>query len=287
MKNFVIVTNAARTNSLDNAGLITEILERNGCRCTACIIAGKDVKNDHPYLYTDPALVPDDTEAVLSLGGDGTFIHTCKDLLELQLPVFGINFGTLGYMTEVSVDGFEEVLKEIIAGNFQIEERMLLSCDMISDGKVRHKGLAFNDIVLQRSIDAGIAHYDVMVDGQYLNTYSADGMIISTPTGSTGYNLSAGGPVVLPTAQIVLATPICAHTLNSRAIVLPADVTIEIEGRTRDISRNADIFVIIDGEKGIKLKKGDSIRASKAEGSAKILKINEMSFIEQLGKKMR
>ena len=287
MKNFVIVTNAVQKNSLDSAQKITAILERNGCRCSACIIAGKDVKDDHPYLYTDPALVPDDTEAVLSLGGDGTFIHTCKDLLKLQLPVFGINFGTLGYMTEVSVDGFEDALKEIIRGNIQIEERMLLSCDMISDGEIMHKGLAFNDIVLQRSLDAGIAQYDVKVDGQYLNTYSADGMIISTPTGSTGYNLSAGGPVVLPTAQIVLATPICAHTLNSRSIVLPANVTIEIFGRTRDITRNAEIYVTIDGEKGIRLRKGDSICASKAEGSAKILKINEMSFIEQLGKKMR
>lgn len=284
MKNFAIVANPSKSGSEQCAGEIIRILERNGCRCTACLLSEENTGSSR-YLYTDPVLVPADTEAVLAIGGDGTFIHATKDLIELQLPVLGINFGTLGYMTEVEVTGFEEALRSIMEGNCEIEERMLLICDLISKGNVISKGLAFNDIVLQRALDTGIAQYDVIVDGHYLNTYSADGMILSTPTGSTGYNLSAGGPVVLPTSEIVLITPICAHTLNSRTIVLPADVTIDIVSRAS--GRGTGIFATIDGEKGIHLGEGDSICASKANAFARILRINKMSFIEQLGKKMR
>lgn len=285
MRNFAIVANSANGNSRKCADQIIEILERNGCRCTACLIAQENDRNH--YRFTDPALVPEGTEAILSLGGDGTFIHSCKDLLSLQLPVFGVNFGTLGYMTEVDVDGFEDALHSMINGNYEIEERMLLNCDFIYDGKVARSALAFNDIVLQRSLDSGIAQYDVVVDGHYLNTYSADGIILSTPTGSTGYNLSAGGPVVLPISEIVLVTPICAHTLNSRTIVLPADLMVELSGKINNRGVYPDIYVTIDGEKGILLENGAKIRASKADACAKILKINTMSFIEQLGKKMR
>lgn len=285
MKNFVIVANSAKGNSRQCAEQVAAILEKNGCRCTASLIAEEDAR--YHYRFTDPSLVPEETEAVLSLGGDGTFIHSCKDLISLQLPVFGVNYGTLGYMTEVGMDGFEDALKSMISGNYEIEERILLNCDIVSDGKVVKRSLAFNDIVLQRALDSGIARYDVSVDGHYLNTYSADGIILSTPTGSTGYNLSAGGPVVLPISKIMLVTPICAHTLNSRTIVLPSDVSIEIKGQPNSRGKYPEIYVTIDGEKGIKLEEGISICATGASETAKILKINKMSFIEQLGKKMR
>ena len=185
------------------------------------------------------------------------------------------------------MNGFEEALKAIVEGDYKIEERMLMRCDIISKGNVVHKGLALNDIVIQRSLENGIAQFDFIVDGHFLNSYTADGMILSTPTGSTGYNLSAGGPVVLPTAQIILGTPICAHTLNSRTIVLPADVTIDIVGRTNNREKIPEVYVTVDGEKGIRLEEGDSVCASKADGAAKIIKINKMSFIEHLGKAMR
>jgi len=285
MKNFAIVANSAKGNSRQCADQVAAILEKNGCRCTASLIAEEDAR--YHYRFTDPSLVPKDTEAVLSLGGDGTFIHSCKDLISLQLPVFGVNYGTLGYMTEVGLDGFEDALKSMISGNYEIEERILLNCDIVFDGNVIKRSLAFNDIVLQRALDSGIAQYDVSVDGHYLNTYSADGMILSTPTGSTGYNLSAGGPVVLPISKIMLVTPICAHTLNSITIVLPSDVSIGIKGQANSRGKYPEIYVTIDGEKGIRLEEGASIHATGASETAKILKINKMSFIEQLGKKMR
>ena len=287
MKNFALIANAVKDNSEECAKHIIEILEANGCNCTACLFSPENNAPDAEYLFTNPEMIPAETEAVLSLGGDGTFIHASKDLIGLHLPVFGINFGTLGYLTEVDVNGFKEAIKSIVNGDFRIEERMLLRCDIIVDGEIKKRGLALNDIVVTRSLDTSIAELDLVVDGHYLNHYSADGIILATPTGSTGYNLSAGGPVVLPTAGIVLATPICAHTLNSRTVVFPADVTIEVSVRSGNREKIQQSYVIVDGEKAILLEEGAVVRASKASSVAKIIKINRSSFIEKLGRKMR
>lgn len=287
IKNFAIVVNSSKENNTECSEKVKKILENRGCRCTACLFAGENVGLNNEFLYTDPALVPADTDAVISLGGDGTFIHASKDLLKLNLPVFGINFGTLGYLTEVDINGFDEALGSIVDGDYQIENRILLRFEILSDGKVIRSGLALNDIVIQRAIDTGIAKFDINADGRFLNSYFADGIILSTPTGSTGYNLSAGGPVVFPAAEIVLMTPICAHTLNSRSLVFPADEKIEIISKEVNREKNREVFVTVDGEKSIHLSDGDSIRAYKAKTSARIIKIDKMSFIENLGKKMR
>jgi len=287
MKNFAIIANSTKENSRECASRIIDILERNGCRCTACLLSDETPDPDKEYLFTDPERVPKETEAILSLGGDGTFIHVSKDLIGLQLPVFGLNFGTLGYLTEVGVTEFESALHFILDGDYTVEKRMLLRCEIIKNGKLVRTNLALNDIVINRSLFIGIAGFDVMVDGHFLNHYSADGMILSTPTGSTGYNLSAGGPVVLPTSEIVLATPICAHTLNSRTIVFPADVAIEIICRESSRDKTHKSFVTVDGEKPIELAEGDIVRTFRAEDTAQIIKTNKTSFIETLGRKMR
>ncbi len=287
MQNFVLIANALKDNCKENADHIISILEKHGCTCNACIFAEDNRVTGAGYMYTDPHLVPEDTDAVLSLGGDGTFLHTSKDLIGLNLPVYGINFGTLGYLTEVDVAGFEQALQAIIAGEYVVEERMLLTYEIYKNGKCEHTGLALNDVVINRSLSTGIAQFDVRVNGHFLNHYSADGMIISTPTGSTGYNLSAGGPVVLPTAEIVLATPICAHTLNSRTVVLPADVILEIICTESSREKQQVSYATVDGEAGIQLDEGDVVRTMRAMSTAKIIKTNKISFIENLGKKMR
>ncbi len=285
MKNFLLVTNAAKTNGKENAEKIIQILERNGCRCTANLFT--EPQSDGRYLFTKPELVPEDTEAILTLGGDGTFIHAAKDLVELGLPVMGVNYGTLGYLTEVDVDGFEDVLKSILKGDYHVEDRMLIYGEIEREGRIIHKDIALNDIVLNRSATMGVIDYDVRINGDFLNSYSADGMIISTPTGSTGYNLSAGGPVAHPTAEVMLATPICAHTLNSRTIVFSANVEIEIIIKARSSERKQIKMVSFDGEGEVALENGDIIRIRKADVFAKKLKVAKMSFVEHLGKKMR
>jgi len=285
MKNFLIVTNAKNQKGIRYAKKLKTILEENGCTCMGNIIT--EMREDLRYMYTDPELVPKGTEAVIVLGGVGTIIHAAKDLLRLKLPLFGINFGTLGYLAEVEVKDFAETLKRLKKDKCVIENRMLLSGEIVRNGKVIRKDLAFNDIVLNRTPAAGLMEYDIMIDGGFLNEYSADGLIISTPTGSTGYNLSAGGPVVQPVAEIILLTPLCAHTLNSRSLVFSAKVTIEITAKGFHREKQQRMVVTFDGDGDYILEPGDIIRIRKSRLSAKIIKTSDKSFVEHLGKKMR
>ena len=147
--------------------------------------------------------------------------------------------------------------------------------------------IALNDIVINRSQTMSIIDFEVVVNGMFLNRYSADGIIISTPTGSTGYNLSAGGPIVYPTADIILATPICAHTLNSRSIAFSADTQIDVVVKGRFSERSQQKIVSFDGASEILLEDEDVIRSQKSGKSAKILRLNDIGFVEHLGKKMR
>ena len=284
MKNFLIAANSSKAGSEEYANRMISILEKNGCRCTA-YLTSED--HDGRLTYADPEKVPADTEAILSLGGDGTYIHVAKELLKLNLPVLGVNYGTLGYLTEVDADHFEDALNSILSGDYKIEEHILLKAEVIRNGRSVYSDLAVNDIVMNRSISTGISYFDVRIDGNFLNSYAADGIILSTPTGSTGYNLSAGGPVVLPSAEIFLVTPLCAHTLNSRSMVFPASVEIELVPRPGTADKPQINYLTVDGGKEFILQDGDIIKASKTSIHIKAIKIDKMSFVEHLGKKMR
>ena len=285
MKKFLVVTNQTKDPDGSRTENVIRTLEKNDCTCTADIYTKENSKGR--YFLVDPRDVPDDTEGVLVLGGDGTFLHAAKDLLDLDLPIVGIYFGTLGFLTEIDPGDFEEALRIMIADEYNIEERMLLEGEIIKNGRVVYKDLALNDIVLNRSSTLSLIQFDVNVNGQFLNSYNADGMVISTPTGSTGYNLSAGGPVAQPTAEIILATPICAHALNSRSMVFSADVEIGLKVCERVGGRSQKKIVSFDGEHDIPLDNGDSIKIKKAERSARLIKINDLSFIENISKNMR
>lgn len=285
MKNFLIVTNSKNDNGLKYAKKLQKILKENDCRCMGNILT--EQRDELNYMYTDPKLVPEETEAVIVLGGDGTIIHAAKDLLDLKLPLFGINFGTLGYLAEVEVKDFAETLQKLKQDDCVIENRMLLSGEIIRNGKVIKKDIALNDIVLNRNPATGLLRYDIMIDGGFLNSYSADGVIISTPTGSTGYNLSAGGPVVDPVAEIILITPVCAHTLNSRSLVFSAKVEIGVTAKGFHREKQQRMVVSFDGDGEYMLEYGDVIRIKKSRLAAKIVKTSDTSFVEHLGRKMR
>ena len=285
MKKFLVVTNQIKDPDGSRSREVIDALRESGCVCTAHIYTRE--RSRGKYFIVNPEDVPEGTEAILVLGGDGTFLHAAKDLLDLDLPVVGIFLGTLGFLTEIRPEDFKEALKTIIEGRYNIENRMLLEGEIIRGGKTVYKDLALNDIVLNRSSTSSLIPFDVNVNGEFLNSYSADGMVISTPTGSTGYNLSAGGPVAEPTAEIILATPICAHALNSRSIVFSADVEISLIAKTKDISRYQKTIVSFDGEKDIPLADGEIIKIKKAEKSVKLIKVNDLSFIENISKNMR
>ena len=189
----------------------------------------------------------------------------------------------MGYLTEVEVSHIEEAVSQIIAGDYSTENRMMLEGTFL-DGS---KDISLNDIIVSRKGSLRVIHFDLYVEGELLNSYKADGVIISTPTGSTAYNLSAGGPIVQPTASMIVITPICSHALNTSSIVLSADDEIEIrigEGRN---GTTEEVLVAFDGADMVTLFTGDTVKIRKSEAVTKIMKLSKVSFLEILRRKMK
>lgn len=268
MDRFFVITNQTKDQDLIITYQIKSYLEERG---KTCLLA---VENDE---------LDDNLDCVIVLGGDGTLIRAARDLHTSSIPLLGINMGTLGYLTEAEVGNLEECLEQLITGEVQIEERMMLYGSV----KEQIQDVALNDIVLTRSGSLRIIQFDLFVNGELLNTYHADGVIISTPTGSTAYNLSAGGPIVRPTADTIVITPICSHALNTSSIVLSAEDCIEIEiGKGRD-GAIEEACISFDGEHNIEVHTGERIKICKAKEKTSLLKLSKVSFLEILRRKMK
>ena len=231
MERFYLITNRAKDPDLTVTDQIRQYLEERGKTCLLCDNSEKGEK----YHYTDPAKVPSDIDGILVLGGDGTLLQAAGDVVDLQIPLLGINLGTLGYLAEIDRDTLYPALDHLMADEYTIEHRMMLCGSIYRDGKLIAEDTALNDITITREGNLRVVRFDNYVNGEFLNSYSADGIIIATPTGSTGYSLSAGGPIISPSASLMLMTPLAPHTLNTRSIVFPAEDVIEVElGTSRD-----------------------------------------------------
>ena len=231
MERFYLITNRAKDPDLTVTDQIRQYLEERGKTCLLCDNSEKGEK----YHYTDPAKVPSDIDGILVLGGDGTLLQAAGDVVDLQIPLLGINLGTLGYLAEIDRDTLYPALDHLMADEYTIEHRMMLCGSIYRDGKLIAEDTALNDITITREGNLRVVRFDNYVNGEFLNSYSADGIIIATPTGSTGYSLSAGGPIISPSASLMLMTPLAPHTLNTRSIVFPAEDVIEVElGPSRD-----------------------------------------------------
>ena len=280
MERFVIVTNKTKDKDLAMTEHIRAYLEERG---KTCIVADKKVNNiEHREGREHLSYIPENTDCVVVLGGDGTMLQAARSAAYRDIPLIGVNLGTMGYLTEVEKSGVDEALDRIISGDYYTEERMMLY------GSVKEKNdYALNDIVITRksSMQMQTINFDIYVNDLFLCNYHADGIIISTPTGSTGYSMSAGGPIVEPSASLILITPICPHTLNSRSMVLPDNTRIEIairEGRDGD---SQDVVAYFDGSGKIDMSTGDNICIQKSNKQTRILRLNRVSFLEVLGRK--
>ena len=284
MKNFFIITNSAKDKNLQMTGRILNYLKEKGCSAQIC--AGNR-KQEGPYHYTDPGDVPQEAECVIVLGGDGTLLQAARDLVNRDIPLFGINLGDMGYLAEVGRLTAFPALEKLVADDYEVDERMMLTGTVYHEGQIIGQDIALNDIVLSRDRHLRVIGFRNYVNNEYLNAYNADGIIIASPTGSTGYSLSAGGPVVSPRAELIIITPVAPHTMNTRSIILPADdiVTVEIgEGRHNDIEKAAASF---DGDTLVSMVTGDRIVIRRAETKTKIVKLSHLSFVEVLRQKMR
>lgn len=283
MKNFLIITNSYKDAGLELTGKVKDYIEERGGCCTCFKSTGEETEQAAPKDDEIPA----ETECVLVLGGDGTLIRAASKLVHSSLPLIGVNLGTLGYLCELEENNVFSAVDRLMADNYMIEERMMLSGYGIKAGKKVAANTALNDIVIHRTGSLSVVNMIVYVNGEYLNTFHADGVIISTPTGSTGYNMSAGGPIVDPKAKMILITPINAHSLNSMSIVVESEDEVMIEIGKRRSQKDETVEVSFDGDDAVKLEVGDKFIIHKAKDTAKICKLNKKSFLEILRKKMQ
>lgn len=284
MEHFYIIANSEKPESVTLRDKIAGYLKRRGKTCS--YQENAQPSENHAYSFTDPARVPEDIDAVLVLGGDGTVIQAARDLARRDVPFLGINVGTLGYLTEVEASEYGQALDTLIRGEYYLEKRMMLCGEVFTEEGKTYAGKALNDIVISRQGVLRVVNFQIFVNGRYLNSYNADGMIISTPTGSTGYNLSAGGPIVEPGAEMLLITPICPHTLNARSIVLSGHDQVEIvigPGRKMEKDRAVATF---DGDTEIGLVSGERVKIRRSIHATKLIKLNDQSFLEVLSRKL-
>ncbi|WP_408070707.1 NAD(+)/NADH kinase [Butyrivibrio sp. JL13D10] len=283
MKRFFIIANKSKDPDMKETARIREYLELHGATCEVAEMERADDSNgNREYICR----VPEDFECCIVLGGDGTMLQAARNVLGRNIPIIGVNLGTLGYMTEVELSEAENAMDKLLADDYEIEDRMMLQgilCQGEEQGVVNY---ALNDIVIARCSSLQVFSFNVYVNDMPLTSYQADGIILSSPTGSTAYNMSAGGPIVDPKAQILLLTPICAHTANARTILLSEKdkVTIEIgKGRGDSVQRLEASF---DGGKRVIMESGDRIDISRAEQTTRILKLSSESFLNILRKKL-
>ncbi len=285
MNKFTIITNHAKDPHQIVTRRIANYLRAHKRECM--ILSAREKHPEKSYYYTDVSKIPEDMECAIVLGGDGTLLQAARDVLDRQIPLFGINMGTLGYLAEIDQHSIYSALDRLMADLFTIENRMMLSGKVIRQGEVLAEDVALNDIVISRAgVPLRVVRFNNFVNDTYLNTYKADGIIISTPTGSTGYSLSAGGPIISPSASLMLMTPLAPHTLNTRSIVFSPTDVISVElgaGRDGGIEQGVATF---DGATQVSMRTGDRIMISKSKCDTKIIKINNISFLEILREKM-
>lgn len=279
MKHFLIYINRLKDENGEITNRITDYLLARGHKAT--VVTGES------GLLPEFEKLPEDACCMLVLGGDGTILQAARDNKTNNLPIIGVDMGTLGYLTEIDPASLEDALDKLIANEFTVESRMMLKGKVYREGESIYEDRALNDIVISRSGSLKIVKLKVYVNGQFLCEYSADGVIVTTPTGSTGYSLSAGGPIVEPNAQLLMMTPICSHTLGARSIILSAEDVIEIEIPERKDGRRQEVEANFDGASKVTIQAGDRIRIEKSEKSTKFIQINKVSFLDVLHRKLK
>lgn len=282
MRKFMLITNAYKDQGLTLSLRIAKYIVGHGGSAGICV-SNAEGFGEKDF---DISEIPKDTECILVLGGDGTLIRAATKVESLQIPLIGVNLGDLGYLCELEEATVFDAIDELMADNYITEERIML-CGMKDGEELDDPQLALNDIIIHWAGDLSMLDLLVYVNGEYLTTYHADGIMVATPTGSTGYNMSAGGPIVDPKAKMLLLTPINAHDLNSQSIVLGDEDVIEIEVGSRRYQRDEQAGVSFDGDTTLHLSVGDRVLIAKASNIIRVCKLNNQSFLEILRKKMQ
>ncbi len=274
MKRFFLITNEVKDPQGVFTKKIADVIEKRGGEAV-CVANERQALAESGKAGVDCALV---------FGGDGTLLRAARNMTDSKVPLLGINLGTLGFLAEVESACAEEAIGRLLADEYVREERMMLTGKITAGGVEEQHAL--NDIVISRCGTLQILNVRIYVNDQFLNNYCADGVIVATPTGSTGYNLSAGGPIVEPSARLLLLTPICPHTLNTRSIVFSPEDEITVEIPSGKDGHEQVVEANFDGSYKVTLRTGDRIVIRRADRTTGIVRLHTESFLSVLHKKM-
>ncbi len=281
MKAFYIVYNPDKDDDAQVLARLRDYIQEKNCvsgymDCYSFSALGKD----------EVVRVLSGYDCILVLGGDGTLLNAASTVSHVDIPLFGINLGTVGFLTEGEVTNLAAIMERLLSDDFSIQERMMIRGSVRSGDNAVLRKWALNDIVISRAGFSRLIGLDVYVNGSFLNAYEGDGIIISTPTGSTGYNLSAGGPIVDPMAQLMIITPVCPHSLTSKSIVLPSDAEVSIAIAKKRKTQETEAIVSFDGGNDLELSAGDILDICVSKRTTKLIKASDVNFYEILRNKL-
>ena len=280
MRTYGVITKSGKPEALALTKTIIEWLNKKGVR----ILLDPEVaeKVGHPH-HIEREEIPSQTDILIVLGGDGTLLSVARLKGIESIPILGINLGGLGFLTETLKEETFKVLEKVVAGDYKTEKRLMLMATVYQDKRVIEKSTVLNDVVINKGALARIIDLETYIDGGYLTTFKADGLILSTPTGSTAYSLAAGGPIVYPSLDSIIMNPICPHTLTNRPLVLPDSVEIRVILK----SANQDVHITLDGQAERPLGAGDVVEVKRAGAYIHLIKSPHKTYFELLRTKLR
>lgn len=284
----ILSSNPYRDRGLRAARSAERILRAAGAQTRNCLPFSFEnsgnVELPRDMEFSDLSAELPGADMLVCFGGDGTILHAAKDATAQQVPILGVNMGSVGFMAELEHSELS-LLSKVTSGKYTVESRMMLDVSVRRDGRVIYEDLALNDAVMTKGAVARIVDLAVYGDGVLISDFGGDGVIVSTPTGSTAYSMAAGGPIVEPSAESLIITPICAHALQAKSFVLGRDRTVEV--RTERNNRKS-VYLSVDGGKAFKLAGGDRVVIRRSESMTRLVRLTDKSFYtivsEKLGK---
>ena len=277
MNNFLIIANKQKDINLEITEQIKHHITRMGAVCNVYDQYNRNVTSID---------IPEGTQCILVIGGDGTILAAARMLVGNTIPLLGINLGTLGFLADVNLADLSKTLDLLLKDQYQVENRIMLTAEVYKHGEKAATYIALNDFNINRCGASRVIGLKVGINGSTIDCYRADGVIVCTPTGSTGYNLSAGGPIINPTCKNFVITPICPHSLTARSIVLAKEdvVTVEVEQIRSNIKEEA--IISFDGREGLSIVPGDQVKIYKSQEVTPFIKATEVSFVQILKEKL-
>ena len=277
MNNFLIIANKQKDINLEITEQIKHHITRMGAVCNVYDQYNRDVTSID---------IPEGTQCILVIGGDGTILAAARMLVGNTIPLLGINLGTLGFLADVNLADLSKTLDLLLKDQYQVENRIMLTAEVYKQGEKAATYIALNDFNINRCGASRVIGLKVGINDSIIDCYRADGVIVCTPTGSTGYNLSAGGPIINPTCKNFVITPMCPHSLTARSIVLAKEdvVTVEVEQIRSNIKEEA--IISFDGREGLSIVPGDQVKIYKSQEVTPFIKATEVSFVQILKEKL-